>query len=104
MQFFTHLLYVIDFVVVVGSIALELSLHNNPTVMAMSQVVIFVRLWRLVRIGHGLYTRGLGDTQQVVEALEDKLKLLESAIATQMVEHERELSEARSEARSESST
>ena len=57
--FFQHKLYVLDLLVVGGSLVLELTLRSNAAVAAIAEVIIFARLWRLVRIGHGLFTQGV---------------------------------------------
>ena len=55
-RFFTHALYVVDFVVVNASIALEWRLHDdsNDDGSAAVGLLVLVRVWRFVRIGHGI--------------------------------------------------
>ena len=51
--FFFHFLYVIDLIIVSLSIGLEVGL-NNTELQNFVAVIIFLRLWRLVRAGHGV--------------------------------------------------
>ena len=54
--FFRKPFYVLDFVVVTMSLGLELGfyLSSNETVAELAGLLIFARLWRFVRIGHGI--------------------------------------------------
>ncbi len=51
--FLRHILYMVDVVIVSVSLGLELGL-NTAQYQDAAAVVIFLRLWRLVRAGHGL--------------------------------------------------
>lgn len=56
-KFFRELIYVVDVFVVSCSLALELSFHflaKNQALEAFPGILILFRLWRFVRIGHGL--------------------------------------------------
>lgn len=53
--FFYHILYVVDLIIVSISLGLELGL-NNQVYQDVVAVIIFLRLWRLVRAGHGVIT------------------------------------------------
>ena len=54
--FFRKPFYVLDLVVVTTSLALELGFYfsNNEAVAELAGLLIFARLWRFVRIGHGI--------------------------------------------------
>lgn len=57
LQFFHNLLYVIDFLVVYASLALEVSLHNLSTAGGeLAGALVLARIWRFMRIAHGLAT------------------------------------------------
>ena len=54
--FFRKPFYVLDFVVVTMSLGLELGFYfsSNEAVAELAGLLIFARLWRFVRIGHGI--------------------------------------------------
>ena len=45
----------IDFVIVSAALGLEISLKNNTALADEVSLIIILRAWRLVRIGHGLF-------------------------------------------------
>ena len=56
-KFFKQFLYVLDLVIVSASLALELSLQyigDNTVAAVLPELLIVFRVWRFVRIGHGL--------------------------------------------------
>ncbi|GBG26499.1 Voltage-gated hydrogen channel 1 [Hondaea fermentalgiana] len=53
--FFRNALYIFDFVVVTVALVLETVLHTELAQEA-GGLLIFVRLWRLLRVGHGIFT------------------------------------------------
>jgi hypothetical protein len=53
--FFLHLFYVFDLVVVTLSLGLELG-FSQAVNQEIAAVIIFLRMWRLVRAGHGVLT------------------------------------------------
>jgi hypothetical protein len=54
--FFRHFFYALDFIVVSGSIVLESVFHSlgNDVAQTYAGFLIVIRLWRFVRIGHGI--------------------------------------------------
>jgi len=54
--FFKQAFYVLDLFVVAGSLALELSFHivSEDTLASLSGILVLARIWRFLRIGHGL--------------------------------------------------
>jgi hypothetical protein len=76
--FFCNLFYLLDMVVVLGSLALELRLRGDHNLESASQVIIFTRVWRLVRIGHGLHTTGAHSSEREVHELERVVERLQA--------------------------
>ena len=57
LQFFHNLLYILDFFVVYASLALEVALHNvNTTGGDLAGALVLARVWRFMRVAHGLAT------------------------------------------------
>lgn len=69
--FFRHFFYALDFVVVSGSIVLESIFHTlgNDLAQTYASFLIVIRLWRFVRIGHGI-------TELITEAANEKYQEL----------------------------
>lgn len=85
-SFFGHLTYVIDFVVVSLSLSLELAFRyaSDDAIGALPGLLIFFRLWRFVRIGHGLVQstyesqeRKIHLAVEYIDELEEKLERYE---------------------------
>ena len=55
-RFFHHIIYIIDLIIVTSSLVLELvfQLHSKGSLEVLAGFLIMFRLWRFVRIGHGL--------------------------------------------------
>mmetsp|Transcript_11511 Transcript_11511/g.26559 ORF Transcript_11511/g.26559 Transcript_11511/m.26559 type:complete len:321 (-) Transcript_11511:151-1113(-) len=53
--FFRNLFYALDFVIVASALGLEIALKGNPHLADEVALIIVLRMWRLVRIGHGLF-------------------------------------------------
>lgn len=54
LNFFRTPLYVLDFIVISTALALEISLKGTTSA-ELAAAFVFVRAWRFVRVGHGLY-------------------------------------------------
>lgn len=74
--FFKDWLHAIDYVVVSISLALEIAFHvdSNSVLQAITGLLVFGRLWRFIRIGHGVYE---ASKQVLNEKLESVLLYLE---------------------------
>lgn len=68
LHFFRHLLYMIDFIIVITALVLEIALHNSDDATALS-LIVFARIWRLLRLGHGIFT----DTREFQKAENEEL-------------------------------
>ena len=55
-RFFRHFFYVLDLVVVSVSFALEITFYTSQSdvLSALSGILVLARLWRFVRVGHGI--------------------------------------------------
>jgi len=82
-KFFHHLIYIVDLIIVTSSLVLELvfRLHSKGSLEVIAGFLIMFRLWRFVRIGHGL----VASTYEIqehkshvammyIEELEERLK------------------------------
>jgi len=82
-SFFRHPWYVLDFVVIFASIIVDALLHSDE-----AELLLIFRLWRVVRILHGLYTireidhKEKLDLRKQVEQLEEELEEKRSYIQT----------------------
>jgi hypothetical protein len=89
--FFRQFWYVLDFVIVAVSIALEAWFHvqKNDVAAALSGIVVLARCWRFVRVSHGLISATAEMTslkyEEIVKLAEELERLLE--------EHEQKLRE-----------
>lgn len=81
-KFIRNYLYVIDFVVVAASLALEIALMmmREDRLATMAGVLVIVRLWRFVRLGHGLVSTTVEIEDEKVEKLEDRIAELEDLL------------------------
>eukprot|EP00187_Rhodella_violacea_P007968 CAMPEP_0174892840 /NCGR_PEP_ID=MMETSP0167-20121228/7740_1 /TAXON_ID=38298 /ORGANISM="Rhodella maculata, Strain CCMP736" /LENGTH=291 /DNA_ID=CAMNT_0016131453 /DNA_START=100 /DNA_END=975 /DNA_ORIENTATION=+ len=54
--FFRQFFFLLDYVIITVSLALEIVLHSlsDDSVQALVGLLVFVRIWRFVRIGHGI--------------------------------------------------
>ena len=85
LNFFRTPLYVLDLVVVVTALAFEITLKGQ-TDGDLAATFIFVRLWRFVRVGHGLYASvheidhlHMDELEQHIKHIEEELKALRAA-------------------------
>ena len=62
--YFTHIGYVVDLIVIVTSLALELSVDSDT-----AGLIIILRFWRIVRIVHGVYVEAEHKAQKLHKAL-----------------------------------
>lgn len=84
--FFMHILYVIDFVVVSISLGLEVGFYGRPELQDVVGVLIFIRLWRLVRAGHGIMSIQAEKQGEKIHKLIVKNALLNSDVAEYRME------------------
>jgi hypothetical protein len=80
--FFRQFFYLVDFVIVAVSLSAELAFHflNDDTIQSLVGLIVFARVWRFVRIGHGIIevTHQLSEKAQeeLLEYAEELEKLL----------------------------
>jgi hypothetical protein len=72
-HFFTHFGYVLDLVVVSVSLGVEIG-HNEDVI----GLLIFLRLWRVVRIFHGVYVAVEFKLEKLEETLKVETELVET--------------------------
>jgi hypothetical protein len=79
--FFRQFFYALDYVIVTVSLVLELSLHfvEEDSLAALLGVLIFARIWRFVRIGHGIIEVTSEYTHQKYDMLLEYTRALEEA-------------------------
>jgi len=88
MKFFTQVFLVLDFTVVFLSFVLELVFHylkHNFSEKA-TQMLIFFRIWRFIRIGHGIVEVAGELTSKQFECLFDYIKELENKLEENQVQ------------------
>jgi hypothetical protein len=87
--FFQKSFYVLDLVVVVVSLVLELFFHVNTdeSFQNLVGIIILARLWRFIRIGHGL----VEVTHEYASRKHDKLVKYATKLETLLVENDIEL-------------
>ncbi len=82
-KFFRQAVYVVDLIVVSTSLVLELTFHlgSDTAVEILPGILIVFRLWRFVRIGHGLvestyemHVSKMHLALEYIEMLEERLK------------------------------
>jgi hypothetical protein len=80
--FFRQFFYLMDFVIVAVSLSAELAFHflDDDTIQSLVGLLVFVRIWRFVRIGHGIIevTHQLSEKgqEELLEYTEELEKLL----------------------------
>jgi len=74
--------YVVDFVVVISSLTLELifKFSSEDALAALPGILIVFRLWRFVRIGHGLVASTYEVQQHKIETAVDYISELEEKL------------------------
>ena len=80
MNFFQNPLYVLDFIVVTSSISLELYLNSlgaNKHTEEMSGLLVLARLWRFIRIGHGIFSSSHMASEHELGEMTEGLRELE---------------------------
>jgi len=83
LSFFKHPWYVLDFIVIFSSLFLDIFLHSDE-----AELLLILRLWRVVRILHGLYTireidhKEKENLRKKVEHLEKELEEKRNYIST----------------------
>ena len=77
--FFRQIFYVLDFFIVATSLALELTFHfvHEDILVSIAGLLVFFRVWRFVRIGHGLVEVTAEYAHKDKEALIDYAEALE---------------------------
>lgn len=73
--FFHNRLYVLDLVIVVSSLTLEITFYclEEEDLATLTGLLILGRVWRFVRIGHGLFATTLEVSLHKVEELENQV-------------------------------
>jgi len=81
-KFCENKLYILDLIVVGASLGLEIGLKlvDQEELAALSGLIIFARIWRLVRVGHGLYTTGSEINEREIHELKHHLGVLEKEL------------------------
>jgi len=74
--------YVVDFIVVISSLTLELifKFSSEDALAALPGILIVFRLWRFVRIGHGLVASTYEVQQHKIETAVDYISELEEKL------------------------
>lgn len=81
-HFFNNFYYVLDFVVVTVSLGLEIlfAMLNDIEAAELAGFLILARLWRFVRIGHGIYSSTIEIANQKYKALVEYTSRCEQVI------------------------
>jgi hypothetical protein len=81
-SFFTHPLYVLDFFIVAVSLALEVTFQviHEDDIGALLGLLVIGRIWRFVRIGHGLFASTFEVSMHKVEELETQVAELKALV------------------------
>merc|ERR1712048_672268 len=80
-HFFKGLLHVLDLVVVTASLVIELVTHKTD----LSMIILF-RLWRFVRVGHGLYMVSEDLHEEEIKRVEKCVHELQETLKTNNIE------------------
>ena len=81
-QFLATFMYVLDLFIVTASLALELAFHFSREELAeMAGILILFRLWRFVRIGHGLVASTYEVQEHRAHEAHGKMEELERKLA-----------------------
>ncbi|EOD09870.1 voltage-gated H+ channel [Emiliania huxleyi CCMP1516] len=80
-DFFSNVYYVLDIVIVSASLVLECVFYNTAGLSDLIGLVMFLRLWRLLRIGHAMFASterasSTDNLKEVVRELRAELDLL----------------------------
>lgn len=80
--FFRQFFYVLDYVIVTVSMALELSFHfsSDEALQSLVGLLVFARIWRFVRIGHGIVEITAEWTHHQYQELLDYAESLETKL------------------------
>ena len=83
-NFARNYLYVVDFVVVATSLALEIALMvmGEDRLATLAGILVIARLWRFVRLGHGLVSTTVEIEHEKVEELEGRIAELEALLGS----------------------
>lgn len=86
--YFKQFFYVLDFLIVTVSLALEIAFAviHRDLLYALSGLLIFARVWRFVRIGHGLIEITAEYQAKEKEALMDYAKELEEKLTENSID------------------
>ena len=86
--FFRQIFYVLDFFIVATSLALELTFHfvHDDILVSIAGLLVFFRVWRFVRIGHGLVEVTAEYAHKDKEALIDYAEALELLLQKNKIE------------------
>ena len=83
-HFFSNFLYALDFFIVSVSMALELA--PPSTVTSAAGVIVIARLWRFVRVTHGIFDTTYDMAQGEKEELEEYTEAIEKLLREQGIE------------------
>ena len=78
-NFLRNPLYVVDVLIVSVSLSLELYLYGNASA-ELAGTIAFARVWRFVRIGHGLSTAQHESSLAEFEKIEDHVREVEEEL------------------------
>ena len=77
--FFYNVAYITDFLVVTVTIALIASVQTEVE-RNLSGLLIFTRVWRFVRVGHGIFTEAMEVREHSFETLEKQIEYLQEVV------------------------
>lgn len=81
--FFRQMFYLFDYIIILVSLALELLFHfdtGDLGLTSLSGLIIFARIWRFVRIGHGIIEVTTEITHSKYDALTEYAEKLEAEL------------------------
>lgn len=81
-KFFGNIFYAVDFIVVATSLGLEIAflVLKEDKLATLSGLLVLARLWRFVRLGHGLTTMAVKSEEKTTDSLEQRITELENLL------------------------
>jgi hypothetical protein len=81
-SYFLNFLYTLDLFVVTASLVFEITfmVMNEDTLASLAGLLIIARVWRFVRLGHGLVTTAVEVEDEKIDQLEERIAELENLL------------------------
>lgn len=81
-EFFGNIFHAVDFIVVATSLGLEIAflVLREDKLATVSGMLVIARLWRFVRLGHGLTTMAVKSEEKTTQNLEERIAELEDLL------------------------